>query len=166
MRNSLQAAFKTGQGPVTPEPSGTGFSRPPSMASSLDASGSPNVVNVAMKADELCESVSVDIAEQGQALHTQTSAVKLDISPMLSVDIRPSPAADAAEPAELHVSERLHSDDQSQADPLVAVRLSIVPETVGAQHHQLTCPLSAAYHCRLAGERRGACQGAPYSICL
>ena len=88
------------------------------------------MVDVAVKADEFSEGAVVDIAEAGTAVQTPTAAVKLDITTLLSVELRPSGDQDSE--AEMRVSERESSDGVLASDPLVAVSLSVVPETVRA----------------------------------
>ena len=129
MRQNLQSVFGVGEGTNNAEHAG------PSGVSSVDPtsgrSATGSIVEVAIRPDEMSESVAVDIAEAGQALETETSTVKLDITTLLSVDIRPSEDMDFGEPAEIKVAERqLTNAREDPEQPLIAVTLSVVPETV------------------------------------
>lgn len=118
-----------GDSTMSPEPSGgIDHTRP----SSLSAAQADSTVGIALKPDELQESVSVDIAEPGRPLQTISSAVKIDITPLVDVAIRASDNSETGDrDAQLKVSERDPSGlEAGNAEQVVSVNMNIVATKV------------------------------------
>ena len=132
MRENLQNMFKPNERPGSPEDTGAADAR---LSTDKRGSGSRSVggsiVGVALHPDESNQSVNVEVTDVSQPRLVQqdeASAVKLDITSLLSVNIQPSAGeSGAGGPTEMQVSERQCS---SHEEPLIAVKLSVVPESV------------------------------------
>ena len=106
MRQNLQAVFNLGEDQATPHGSDTAQGPQSRHLSSVEGS----MVDVCIRPNEFDETVSVDIAEAGQPLQVETVAVKLDITPLMSVDIRSSDGDGFGQaPARVQVTERRSS---------------------------------------------------------
>ena len=134
MRQNLQAVFKVEEdATASREPSNSTGPRHRRWESTPDRSmlGGNSMAKVAIQIDEQNQGVSVAIAPADPALELETEAIKLDITPLLSVAIHASEDQNTGEDgAEMRVTERESSHQPEVQEPLVAVNLSVVPEQV------------------------------------